>query len=126
VIRKIGGWIVVVALIVIAAAIGWYWYRPAISTINPAHESRAADDLASVENKDTAIRGLATKIAELRDLADRERAARLAAEHKAGTFADRARLLSLEVQRLEAVTKGMPMIGSRLQALERLKALGYR
>ena len=119
-------WIVVVALIVTAAVIGWYWYRPAIPTINPAHESRVAEDLASVENKDTAIRGLAAKITELRDLADRERAARLAAEQKAGTFADRARLLSLEVQRLEAVAKGMPAIGSRLQALDRLKALGYR
>jgi len=55
-------WIVVAVLVVSAAVIGWYWYRPAIPTINPAHESRVAEDLASVENKDTAIRGLAAKI----------------------------------------------------------------
>src|SRR3990167_1563856 len=119
-------WIVVAVLVVSAAVIGWYWYRPAILTINPAHESRAAEDLASVENKDVAIRGLPAKIPEWRAPAARGRPPRLGAEQKAGTFADRARLLSLEVQRLEAAAKGMPAIGSRLQALDRLKALGYR
>lgn len=119
-------WLSVIALVLVASATGWWWYRPAIPFVNPAHEQRATTNEHEVEQKDAAIRGLSAKITELRDIADREAQARRAAEQKAGTFADRARALTLEVQRLEAAAKMALPIESRLRALERLKALGYR
>ena len=121
-------WLPLVAVIfILAGAVGWWWYRPAVQRfVNPAHEQRATANEQDVEQKDAAIRGLSAKITELRDLADREAQARRLAEQKAGTFADRARALTLEVRRLEATAKAALPIESRLRALERLKALGYR
>ena len=119
-------WLPFIAVVIVASAVGWWWYRPAIPFVNPAHEQRGTANEQEVEQKDAAIRGLSTKITELRALADREAQARRLAEQKAGTFADRARALTLEVQRLEATAKTVLPIESRLRALERLKALGYR
>lgn len=119
-------WLSLIALALIAGTIGWWWYRPAIPFVNPAHEQRATANEQDVGQKDAAIRGLSAKITELRDLADREAQARQVAEQKAGTFADRARALTLEVRRLEATAKMALPIESRLRALERLRALGYR
>ena len=119
-------WLALIAVVAVAGAVGWWWYRPAIPFVNPAHEQHGTANEQEVEQKDAAIRGLSTKITELRALADREAQARRLAEQKAGTFADRARALTLEVQRLEATAKTVLPIESRLRALERLKALGYR
>lgn len=121
-------WPTIIAVVVgaaILAAVAGYYFRPSITTIDPSHELKAADDEQQVEQKDAAIRSLSAEIARLRALANQEAAARMVAEGASQAFAQRAAELSSKVAALEAAAKTRPPINSRMRALQVIRDLGY-
>ena len=120
-------WIVVVGLLVVGAGAGLWlrgWFTPATSRIDPAHEQRAAEDLAGVESKDQAIRGLSAEIKRLRAVADAEGRARAVAEQRADAFAERAKELNEQLARIEAERRALARATSVQQVREALARRG--
>ena len=120
-------WIMIVGLLVLGAGAGLWvrgWFAPTPSKIDPAHEQRAAEDLAGVEAKDAAIRGLSAEITKLRAEADRQGRARAAAEQRADAFAARAKELNEQLARIEAERRALTRATSVQQVREALARRG--